>query len=112
MTILSRKHLGILFATLIFVLLATASPLWAKSNAGFDLNLTQDQIKALEGVVNDLGDKQVKIAGERGGFDGWDAIAVLAPGRKRQAQQSEYQGDINGIGHDCSFRVRWRDIWR
>jgi len=64
MTILSRKHLGILFATLIFVLLATASPLWAKSNAGFDLNLTQDQIKALEGVVNDLGDKQVKIAGD------------------------------------------------
>jgi Spy/CpxP family protein refolding chaperone len=47
----------IMFITAIFL---AAVPI----HAAMDINLTPDQIKALEGVVNDLGAKQLKITGD------------------------------------------------
>lgn len=53
-------HLSkLLLITICFIVLVVA-PI----NAAVDINLTPNQIKALEGVVNDLGSKQLKIAGE------------------------------------------------
>jgi hypothetical protein len=60
---LTAKRVHIFLIVAACLLLITTSPIWAKSNAGFNLNLTPDQINALEGVVNDLGKKQLKITG-------------------------------------------------
>ena len=51
--------------TRIFMLLITAIFLAAAPlQAAMDMNLTPDQIKALEGVVADLGEKQLRISGD------------------------------------------------
>ena len=46
------------------IVMTTGNFLWAKQNAKLNLNLTPDQVKALESVVNDLGEKQLKITSD------------------------------------------------
>ncbi len=46
------------------ILLAAGSSVWAEQNMQMNLNLTPDQIKTLDTVVNDLSEKQFKIASD------------------------------------------------
>jgi len=59
-----KSHFVIMLLLTTCILLAAGNPLWAKPKAGMNLNLTSDQIKALETVVNDLSEKQFKMTSE------------------------------------------------
>ena len=59
-----KNHFIITLAAATFILLAAGSSVWAEQNMQMNLNLTQDQIKDLETVVNDLSEKQFKITSD------------------------------------------------
>jgi len=59
-----KTQLVIIVAIATCILLIAGGPLWAKQNTQMNLNLTPDQIKTLETVVNDLSEKQFKIASD------------------------------------------------
>ena len=59
-----KSHFVIMLVLTTCILLAAGNLLWAKPKAGMNLNLTSDQIKALETVVNDLSEKQFKMTSE------------------------------------------------
>ena len=59
-----KNHFIITLAAATCILLTAGSPLWAKQNTQMNLNLTPDQIKTLETVVNDLNEKQFKITSD------------------------------------------------
>ena len=61
MTITKKFYLTILLL-MIYAVFTAGDPLWAKQSSGRDLNLTPDQVKALDSVVNELNEKQFQIA--------------------------------------------------
>ena len=59
------KTYGIILLVFFAGILMTAdNSIWAKQDAGLDLNLTDDQLKALEVVIDDLNQKQFKVASD------------------------------------------------
>jgi Spy/CpxP family protein refolding chaperone len=61
---IKKTQFIIIVAIATCILLTAGSPLWAKQNTQMNLNLTPDQIKTLETVVNDLNEKQFKITSD------------------------------------------------
>lgn len=61
---IKKNQIIIILAVAMGILLATGSSVGAKQNAQMNLNLTPEQIKALETVVNDLSEKQFKITSD------------------------------------------------
>jgi len=61
---IKKTQFIIIMAIATCILLAAGGPLWAKQNTKMNLNLTPDQIKTLETVVNDLSEKQFKITSD------------------------------------------------
>jgi Spy/CpxP family protein refolding chaperone len=61
---IKKTQFIIIMAIATCILLIVGGPLWAKQNTQMNLNLTPDQIKTLETVVNDLSEKQFKIASD------------------------------------------------
>ena len=61
---IKKTQFIIIVAIATCILLIAGGPLWAKQNTQMNLNLTPAQIKTLETVVNDLSEKQFKIASD------------------------------------------------
>jgi Spy/CpxP family protein refolding chaperone len=59
-----KRYLVIMLTFFTCILLVAGNPLWAKPDTGLNLNLTPDQINALESVVKEFSTKQFKIVSE------------------------------------------------
>ena len=61
---IKKNHIIITLVAATCILLAAGSSVWAEQNTQMNLNLTPDQIKALETVENDLSEKQFNITSD------------------------------------------------
>ncbi len=59
-----KIQLVIMFVITVCILLTNGNPLWAKQNTELNLNLTPEQVKALETIVQNLSEKQFKITSD------------------------------------------------
>lgn len=59
-----KSHFVIMLVLTVCTLLSLGNPLWAKQSTEMNLNLTTEQISALETVIKDLSEKQFKITSE------------------------------------------------